>query len=327
MDQTPKPLFPTDIKIDPSLWQNVERPPTRVFRMPRPVPPPAVTWLILFAVIPCIVLVISVWHVVGNGYRWMWFIPTVFVLSMIPWERRRLRRKQVLREQWMSRHAAELADPVAREVTRLWQDSWLNSSLGASVERSKEAQAAARESALVFVAGDIDVPQVGDMRFEPEILSSSRKAVILLKSPWFWIQTLTLVYISWGPGGTFRSIGTAYNVLFALLMYGLVTWILISAIFRPRYQRFAPGIVQFIKFPCFDTRPEIRSYPMIPGTIAIVLRAYRGGGIVVQMKRGRASDFLVIEKSGNTQTAMERMWQALLSTAPTPPLSEEDLVG
>jgi len=75
--------------------------------------------------------------------------------------------------------------------------------------------------------------------------------------------------------------------------------------------------------------PSIRRYPMDSRTLVIVSGAIstdwrpRGFTFVRDGRRDRLS----ISIGRDRVRRVERVCQALLSTAPTPPLSDEDLVG
>ncbi len=97
---------------------------------------------------------------------------------------------------------------------------------------------------------------------------------------------------------------------------------------RPTYVRLAPGVVQVLEYRLRSSKPTIRSYPMLPGTLVIVrqdVKARRPTS--VQFVRGEQSDVLPVSQMKDPDDAMQHIWYALLSTAPTPPLSDEELVG
>lgn len=92
---------------------------------------------------------------------------------------------------------------------------------------------------------------------------------------------------------------------------------------RPRYLRFAPGRLQVLKYTYWGRTPEIADYPAAPGMLCVVYQ--RWGAVRLALGYGTRRDELLV--SGRGRDFLPRLWQALLSTAPTPPLSTEGLVG
>ena len=106
-------------------------------------------------------------------------------------------------------------------------------------------------------------------------------------------------------------------VAFALWMW--------RAVIRPTYVRMAPGVIQILQYRWSSLKPEIRSYPMEAGTIACFARI--GKNIFLTLSHGPHKDTLFFSHMRQPQRWIERTWRALLSTAATPPLSEDELVG
>ena len=69
----------------------------------------------------------------------------------------------------------------------------------------------------------------------------------------------------------------------------------------------------------------VQSFPVAPGTVVVL----EGRRIIQQLALRRASQRALLDFTfaSSPETASVRIWQALLSTAPTPPLSDEELVG
>jgi hypothetical protein len=69
---------------------------------------------------------------------------------------------------------------------------------------------------------------------------------------------------------------------------------------------------------------------MDAGTIAVLRGKARGGktsNLKLALLRGSRHDTIELWRMQQRDKAIESMWRALLSTAPTPPLSDEHLVG
>jgi hypothetical protein len=67
---------------------------------------------------------------------------------------------------------------------------------------------------------------------------------------------------------------------------------------------------------------------MLPGTIAVVRQAGpRAETVRLEITRSGQSDVISFADVYDEKTATERMWQALLSTAPIPDLPADRLIG
>ena len=184
--------------------------------------------------------------------------------------------------------------------------------------------------AHVVCLGMIDVPQVDDVFFEPEIITPTRAlgahlwfvpvAVVVLA---LWV--LQLVHVI--PGRAI-NIGSFGYVLMMGISAGFL-WVWRTAI-RPTYIRMAPGVIQVLEYHHRHQKPTIRSYPLDHGTLAVVQSSATGrkpGLITVTLLRDEQKDRLDLWRMRKRDAIIERTWQALLSTAPTPPLSDQDLLG
>ena len=242
-------------------------------------------------------------------------------------ERRRVRRWNEARRRWMKRHGNDPRDPIAQALLKQQQGAF--SSLDdASIEATLSGKAYSLENhACVVCFGTLDVPEVGETRFEPEIITPLRRRLLGLPSwiPWRDL-VLLLGLIGWVWYG-YRRLGDAR--LLAANSAVLAVWILSRLLFllRPTYYRLAPGMIQVISYRWWGGEPNVRNYPMDAGTLAIVSEVRQHGGFVLRLRRGEQADTLSIVRKRGTDALVDRIWHALLSTAPTPPLSDEELVG
>ncbi len=96
--------------------------------------------------------------------------------------------------------------------------------------------------------------------------------------------------------------------------------------FRATYLRVAPGTVQVIVYPYpWRKSPAIREYPIESGTLVLAREWLHGTELT--LVRGTQTDVVTFSVLAKPTTALERVWQALLSTAPRPALSATELVG
>jgi hypothetical protein len=176
--------------------------------------------------------------------------------------------------------------------------------------------------------GEAKVPGVGELSFEPYIVTPTES---------FWRQlhwvviamALLVLYAldgmsvlpSWIPSPRVLTGGFAYFLAAGAFVAGLWVW---RALIRPSYIRMAPGIIQVLKYRA-GGKPTIHAFPMTAGTLAVVTRIRKR--FILTLSRGGVEWTLDISRLREPQQWIERTWQALLSTAPTPPLSDEELVG
>ena len=222
------------------------------------------------------------------------------------------------------------ADPLAAAIGARW-------SRPSKVLKPDEIRAVLRgsdesnaERAYVVCLGQLDVPEIDDIFFEPEIITPTRAlgyhlwfvppAVAVLT---FWFLQLMGVI----PGRVI-NIGS-FGYILAMGVSAGALWVWRSAI-RPTYTRMAPGVIQILEYHHRRSKPTIRSYALDGGTLALVrgpTTNRKPGHITLTLLRDERKDTLELWRMRKRDAIVERTWQALLSTAPTPPLSDEDLLG
>ena len=127
---------------------------------------------------------------------------------------------------------------------------------------------------------------------------------------------------TWIPGiRPFLGVFTYFLIAGAI---ALAVWVWRGMI-RPTYIRMAPGVIQILEYRYSRSQPTIRSYPMQPGTLAVFTRIRKHP--ILTLAREENKDMLLFSRMQQPAQRIERTWQALLSTAPTPPLTDDALVG
>ena len=242
---------------------------------------------------------------------------------------RRYARIAQRRRQLIERYPDWADDLVAAALAQQWKRPAIPPDARAVLNAVRVAPPPQPPRARIVCIGLVDVPEVKDLRFEPIIITPTRfigkrlwLAAAAMAILGLWIaQELRLV-----PGLRGLNIGSfAYFVFMGFLAGGAWVW---RTMIRPTYVRLAPGMVQIVQFTWGQGKPTIRSYPMTPGTVVVVqTRAVADKPTVVTIARGENLDDIPLWQMPGRDDATERLWQALLSTAPTPPLSDEDLVG
>lgn len=210
--------------------------------------------------------------------------------------------------------------------------------------------------ARVILLGHIDVPQVGEKYFEPEVIPATRLlgrrlyavpvfgAIVLL----MLLQCSRVIPVIL----PMRNIG---GFAYVLMMGGAVTaaWMW-RGLIRPTYLRVSPGLIEFLSYRWFwHDRAEIRSYPLTPGTNVIVMhpptftwstrltkppldrreahedkmREKHPNALTLFFERDGRGDRLDVALVFQADQLRDLLWSSLLSTAPIRTPSQDDLVG
>lgn len=235
------------------------------------------------------------------------------------------------REAWEDRMRVRFDEWEAEPLAAL-----ANRRIKAGVERSLEERAraacaemppACSEHAHVFVGHGVDVPDRLPSLFEPMILTTTQR---------LWSER----YVLWVVLGllTLLAIGRAFPLLplplrniewVAVLGVLLIVGWGLATLLLPKYIRIAPGVVQVMTYRPGRSKPKIRSYPI--DAAARIIIEYTSGppsyGFRAILRRGEHRDVLRIAGARRPDEVARHFWSAVLSTAPTPPLSDEELVG
>ena len=180
------------------------------------------------------------------------------------------------------------------------------------------------ETARIVCLGTMPVPQIGDLRFEPYIITATQ----MLYRKLFFIPILGIVAVIWWLQFTGLIAARHFNFggfsyIIAMGVGALITWVWKTGI-RPTYVRMAPGIVQVMEYRMGRGKPAIRSYPLEAGTLAVVSEHSKWP--IVTLLRGDQKDVLPIGQMRRREEVTEHLWRALLSTAPIPRLSDGELI-
>ncbi len=104
-----------------------------------------------------------------------------------------------------------------------------------------------------------------------------------------------------------------------LVLYG--GYFLLALLGRSRYYRFAPGVIQHVKFDMSHRRPRIETFDLRRTHLVIDLC---GPSPTVTLSEGGAGHVILRPRGG--EDVHDAMLRAALSTAPSPPLPEEGLL-
>ncbi|MBU0617064.1 MAG: hypothetical protein KKI02_05055 [Planctomycetes bacterium] len=317
--------------------------PPRVTRVPPEiifVPPPAgpalprkrIAGILIWTALVCVATLIVVPAVGGMSFRVLavmlgsLFAILIALLALISW---RVNTKlRTLRRAFLEQRPGADADPRAAALSKTWK-------VPDRLPKLDDVRAALKETesepprARIVCFGQADVPDVGELHFEPEIITPTGavwRQLIWLVIACVLIALLLLEYLhllpSWVPGLRRFAGGLAYFLIAGFIALAVWVW---RGMIRPTYIRMAPGVIQVLNYGYSKSKPTIRSYPMQPGTLAIFTRIRKH--LILTLARGENKDMLLFSRMHHPEQRIERAWRAMLSTAPTPPLSNEELVG
>jgi hypothetical protein len=226
------------------------------------------------------------------------------------------------RREFLQKHPVDESDPRVAALAAKWKQPRRQPKLKDVQAALAEAAPDGQPGACIVNFGEPDVPQVGELHFEPEIITPTGRIwkqlhwiLIGLALLGLWLLDYLNLMPDQVPSIRHFSGGT---------LFAFVTWVWRSAIL-PSYVRMAPGIIQVLDYRYSKSKPIIRDYPMERGTLAIFVRIHKQR--ILTLARAENKDVISFARMRRPEPSIERAWQALLSTAPTPPLSDEDLVG
>lgn len=299
------------------------RPAPQVLQIPTPDTHLVFRWPRLIAVWILILLPLVLVAVLGRVHP-LWVLIGLLALlfaAITGLQYRDVQRRRRARDAFLATHPGLDRAPLTVAAAARWRPSaatikWLRDSLEASGQRDPTA-------AQVICLGELDPPEVGERRFEPYVVTATE---ILGRRLWvilFLPVLLGLWWVSHRGLVPFRFDLAGFLCPLLIAAAALVTW-LWTGFVRPTYLRLAPGIVQVMRYRLGWGPPTIRSYRMEAGTLVVVQRGSRRP--VFTFEQGELRDTIDPNAARRAADIEEHLWWALLSTAPIPRLSAEELV-
>lgn len=223
-------------------------------------------------------------------------------------------------------HDADIISPdseVALQISSIWTSVFGLPGSASFIEAlSLEGVDIARQP--IFLAlGAKEIPKSEDLPTEPEIVSPSQNfekshAVLLLGLIGVILLFAGLTAV---PALRLYAPGRGY-ILIALVI--LVRWMWATLI-NVKYLRLAPGMIEVLHYRWFANTPRVRSYPVAPGTLVVLQHPTMGSRLL--LSRGEQEDRISFSGVYDAKPIVERIWRAVRSTLPTPPLSRQELLG
>jgi hypothetical protein len=274
-----------------------------------------------------ILLALGVIPAVGFGGWWSVALIALLAANLIivcwtSWRKHRAFNRT--RAAFVERHAEWARNPVAVALERQWY--FLSRPPGVEKVRAvlEREEVVPTDRAVVVCMGALHVPAVGAVQFEPEIMRHERPETPGQSRHWLLALLVIALVVPLGWYIFPRVSAPPHLIWIAIALVALGVWFWRYAV-RPTYVRTAPGIIQVLQFGFRGRTPRIRDYTMSSGTLVVIAEAVNQLSLTVV--RGDTSNSTLIRKDKHFEATMERLWAALLSTAPTPPLSDEELVG
>lgn len=243
---------------------------------------------------------------------------------------RRSRRFNRERAAWLERNETWDDDDLAERIERSWNVLAGPPDWKELRQIFAEKGVDTRSHALVVCLGSRELPPAGDYRMEPEVLTPTEAMVSLHMGTKLLPEGYAIVFaglLLMLP--ILNAVGVVPEYLrnYELpVVAGLVLTLALLYRYglRPSYVRVAPRIIQVLRYTFGRWKPEVRNYPMTAGTIVVFTETLNSRKLTL------SSGDLLDEVSVNSRRGehfWEAFWRAILSTAPTPPLSADELLG
>jgi hypothetical protein len=302
------------------------RPPPRIVCVPAPVVPRGYSVLgRLAGVGPLLVSGTVVWRWVDSDGVRAWRVPVLFLIGAALLAQTAL---IVLRWRCRNQHADAIPDALARELARRWRPLGRPPTTRAVLRAIRATSADAGPGALLVLLGLAnEPPHTGDLRFPLQILPWRSPLDQIARSKAATLVALVLILALLPFANHLFAALTAALVgagLLIMFVSSVVTWSW-RGLIAARYVRLAPGLVQLVRSTPWRRTLTIKSFPLESGTIIIVAAGCRD--ILFTFRRPGARDALRLSDLPRGEEAAAYLWSALLSTTPTPPLSETELAG
>jgi hypothetical protein len=246
----------------------------------------------------------------------------VYTIALVVWQDRRSR---IAERKFFERYPEARHDVRVELLRNVWRGT-----RSPRVARVQKTALQRSDRALIMLCGLDEMPEKGPEHFEPEIITALEarwESLLLLPAVLVGVVAIVLDrlwmlpswFADWMPLCYGAVAGYALSIVGAVVVLGWRSGI------RPAYIRVAPGMVQFLTYPLGASKPRIRSYPMDAGTVVLILRMGRMD--ILSIIRGKQQDQIRFREMRRGKERFKVVWQALTSTAPTPPLSDTELVG
>lgn len=168
-------------------------------------------------------------------------------------------------------------------------------------------------------------------RLPPDAAASFTPAVIPSPQPSLWsaaalVPIALLLYLLIADivrQGRWHRLILFNTALLTIILIAYGGYFLLALLGRSHYFRFAPGVVQLLKFRLARRRPAIETFHLRRVHAVLDLSSPWPAMTLLDTPGYRRETFRLPRKN----SVVEAFLRAALSTAPSPPLSQEDLAG
>ncbi len=285
---------------------------------------------LVIVLVLAVVLAMAFW---GGGVRMLlkdWLASLAFC-SYLGVRMRNQRRYFVADQRWRQENSARIAewaaDARAAQVRGLQAiEKQFRENTALTAEYRRRLSDLAVERAWVICSGAVSPPDELTDYFEPRIVTPTRSIWRML-----WPVPVALAWLALGLNNSFGLVpivqgvstrGLGYFVVLGII--GSIAWS-IGAGLMPQYIRFAPGLIEVLQFGLLRRTPEITPYPIEPGTVLWVERVWPA--VRVTLIRDAQSETVELQNMRRPEEVERWLWDAVLSSAPTPPVPQDGLVG
>ncbi len=243
------------------------------------------------------------------------------------------------RARFVADHGLPAEDALTRKLNDLPRPPAFlprNDQIYQALQELDFAEPGAAPGARIVLVGAVIAPPVEDEVFAPEIITPSR--LLLDGHGWLSLGFGSLLLALWVIP-SYNFVGLRVGERSLLLIYGglivgplMFTW-LARVIVAPQYIRMAPGVIQTLRYSIFRRKPTVETFAMGPRVSAVITRHWKNDLSLTMLETPLSpleqprTVTIPISDARYAGEAADAMWRALLSTAPTPPLADDALVG
>lgn len=217
---------------------------------------------------------------------------------------------------------SDTAAPVAAAIQENWTEG-PPPDLKAVVNLLRATSGADQHAWLVCI-GNVPIPTGNDQRFPPVVIP----VATLTRSNAIGLAACGILAAVCGILATDATLilpkGRTLFAAFAAYLALLPALFFVRSVLWPRYLRLAPGMLQILKYRPGRGKPEVRNYPISVGTL-VFLRVWSDS--TLDLVSGPRRDRFPLPGGATGQALLGQIATAVLSTAPTPELSDTDLMG
>lgn len=281
-------------------------------------------WAIVGGLLAVVVVTTIVTHkLIGLGASMVAPV-AVLVLGIVFFRFAWLGRVRDFESRWGREPSSEDEHPLAATLRKDWYAPFDPPSGATIRSHLVEIGEWPPPRATIVCLGEARMPPPDDYRFDPVVRPYGLLRQFYVGGIGMVIVASVMLAVQLTTGQPFNLSPTAWIAIAAIVG----TFFLVGSLslaWHSSYIRIAPGVIQILTFTAGRHRAAVRNYEMKSGTLAIVTDV--PGKRSLTLMHRYETDIVSLDQVRNADDVLERIGWALMSTAPTPPLSDEELVG